>query len=139
MEEQIARLTELITDTEHSVWTNSGITDITPSQVKYIEAIAGLVNPNLTELSKVLNLKKPTVKITLDKLEDNGYITRVKSDSDRRSAHIHLSEKAIIINYLHNAAHKLIIDIIRAKLTNEEVTTLQQLISKITKSWIHKR
>ena len=42
-------------------------------------------------------------------------------------------EKAIIINYLHNAAHKLIIDIIRAKLTNEEVTTLQQLISKITK------
>jgi hypothetical protein len=62
MEEQIARLTELITDTEHSVWTNSGITDITPSQVKYIEAIAGLVNPNLTELSKVLNLKNQQLR-----------------------------------------------------------------------------
>ena len=62
--------------------------------MNYLETIDILDNPNITELAQQLKLSKPTVKVAIDKLiEKEYYIYKIRSDEDRRSAHLHLTEK----------------------------------------------
>ena len=60
--------------------------ELTLTQMNYLETINNLHNPNLTELAAEMKLTKPTVKVAIDKLIEKDFITRVKSDEDRRSA-----------------------------------------------------
>jgi len=71
------------------------------------------------------------VKVAIDKLVEKEYVFRVQSDEDRRSAHLHLTQKGEQINRIHDLAHKNIADSICAKLSKEEQQQLIDLLYKI--------
>jgi len=129
----IAELSNLIVQTEEEAKTQFNLSNLTHTQMHYLETIHLLGNPNITELAGSLKLSKPTVKVAVDKLIERDYTYKVQSDEDRRSAHLHLSEKGKLINQMHDYAHKRIAESISNKLNNEEVECLVKVFNSFLK------
>ncbi len=99
--------------------------------MNYLETIYQLHNPNLTELASELNLTKPTVKVAIDKLIEKDYIYRVRSDEDRRSTHLHLTEKGKVINQMHDEAHRRMAEMIENNLDLAGQEELVMLLERV--------
>lgn len=127
----ISVLSNLFGQMEDAAKLQFNLLDLTLNQLHYIETINTLGNPNITELAVSLKLSKPTVKVAVDKLIEKEYIFKVQSDEDRRSAHIHLTEKGKLINQMHYYAHKRIAETLSRKLSSEELNTLVELLNKV--------
>lgn len=104
----VARLSNMMAQMEEQAKEKYNTTGLTQTQMHYLEAIGQLENPNLTELSLALRLSKPTVTVAIDKLIEKECVYKVRSDQDRRSTHLHLTEKGIQLNKMHDFAHKSI-------------------------------
>ena len=89
----ISGLSTLIGNTEEAAKEQFNLVQLTTHQMNYLETIDILDNPNITELAQQLKLSKPTVKVAIDKLIEKEYVYKIRSDEDRRSAHLHLTEK----------------------------------------------
>jgi len=129
--EIISQLSNLIGKTEEAAKEQFNLRNLTITQMHYLETINLLHNPNITELALQLKLSKPTVKVAVDKLIEREYIYKIQSDEDRRSAHLHLTEKGKLINQMHDYAHKRIAESFSKKLNNEEMSTFEQLLVKV--------
>ncbi len=127
----IAKLSLEIGRLEESAKEQFNFNELTLTQMNYLETINNLHNPNLTELAREMNLTKPTVKAAIDKLIEKDFISRVKSDDDRRSAHLHLTVKGKVINHIHEFAHKQMAEFISSKLTTDEINLLKTLFEKV--------
>lgn len=127
----VSTLSNLIVQMEESAKIQFNLSELTNNQLHYLETIHDLGNPNITELAAALKLTKPTVKVAVDKLIVKDFIFKVQSDEDRRSAHLHLSEKGKLINQMHDFAHKRIAETLSKKLTNEELNELVAILNKV--------
>jgi 2-polyprenyl-3-methyl-5-hydroxy-6-metoxy-1,4-benzoquinol methylase len=83
--ELVSLLSEKISQAHARLGTENGLSDLTLRQIYLLETIENLSNPMPTELSRELNISKPSVTITIDKLVAAGYGRKVQSDEDRRS------------------------------------------------------
>ena len=70
----------------------------------------------------------------LDRLEEHGFIRKVKSDNDRRSAHVHLTNKGDKAAHLHVDVHKQFAKLLTNKLTDSEKDILIVLLNKAIES-----
>jgi len=131
--EIIAKFSHKIVQMEEAAKEQFSFSDLTLTQMNYLETIYQLSNPNLTELASELNLTKPTVKVAIDKLIEKDYIYRVQSDEDRRSAHLHLTEKGKVINYMHDEAHQQMAKLIT---NNLEITEQEELVNLLEKAFL---
>jgi DNA-binding MarR family transcriptional regulator len=129
--EIIAKLSREIVQMEEAAKENYNFKELTLTQMHYLETINQLHNPNLTELAAEMNVTKPTAKVAIDKLIEKDYMIRVQSDEDRRSAHLHLTEKGKLINQMHDSAHKNLAGMIRKKLDSAECDQLVTLLGKV--------
>lgn len=127
----ISELSYLMGQMEETAKEQFNLTSLTYIQMNYLEVISSLENPNITELSVQMNLSKPTVKVAVDKLIEKDFIYKVRSDSDRRSVHLHLTEKGNLINQMHYYAHKRIVELFNRKLDNKEIETITGLLDKV--------
>lgn len=130
----VALLSDRIGQMEENAKGQLNISGLTLTQMHYLETIYSLDNPNITELAIVLKLSKPTVKVAIDKLIEKEFVYKVQSDADRRSAHLHLSEKGMLINRMHDLAHKRIAEFVSAKLNSQEQEQFIHLMEKVFKN-----
>ncbi len=129
--EIISILSNLIGQMEEASKEQFNLSSLTHTQLHYLENINRLGNPNITELAMQLKLSKPTVKVAVDKLIEKDYIFKVQSDEDRRSAHLHLTEKGKLINQMHDYAHKRIAEFLSKTLNADELNELVSLLNKV--------
>ena len=127
----VSKLSDLFGQSEEVAKEQFHLLDLTHTQMHYLETINMLHNPNITELSKSLKLTKPTVTVAIDKLVEKDFIYKIHSDKDRRSAHIHLTQKGKLINQMHDYSHSRVAESIIRKLNREELETLVSLLSKV--------
>lgn len=130
--DMVARLSSLMGQMEDSAREQYNLSGLTLTQMHYLEVISMLDNPNITELAHARRLTKPTVKVAIDKLIEKDYVLKIQSDEDRRSAHLHLTEKGKLINQMHDYAHKRIAEFIGNKLNHDEQGQIIRLLDKIT-------
>ncbi len=131
LEEIVSVLSHIMVRIEDSAKDQFNLSGLTHTQMNYLETINLLGNPNLTELARKLSLSKPTVKVAMDKLIEKDYLYKVRSDEDRRSAHLHLTEKGKLINQMHDYAHKSIAESISRKLNVQELESLVRLLDRV--------
>lgn len=131
IKKDIARFSRLISEAEETAKENSDAKDLTSTQINYLETIEQLDNPNITELSAFLGLKKPSVTIVVDRLIMKGCVYKTHSDDDRRSSHLHLTEVGKQINMRHDYAHDYLAELVAEKLTKDELLTFSELLHKI--------
>ncbi|MFZ1236569.1 MAG: MarR family transcriptional regulator [Prevotella sp.] len=127
----ISRISRLITDAESKVKDLFDVNDLTSSQLNYIETIGELGNPNVTELSVALGVKKPSVTVAIDKLITKGFVYKTHADNDRRSSHLHLTDVGEQINQRHEFAHEYLAQRIEETLSTDEQELFISLVNKL--------
>ena len=120
---------------EESLKKNSQLKDLTTRQLQCIEAVLESQNPTLSELAKKLYITKPSATVLIDRLNDHGYLIKIKSDNDRRSAHVHLTEKGEMSAKLHSKVHERFAKLITKDMTDSEVEILAVLLNKAIKAF----
>jgi DNA-binding MarR family transcriptional regulator len=113
---------------------NTDLVGMTAKQLHCIELIHSLENPTLSELTDKLKITKASTSVMLDRLEDNDFVLKVKSDSDRRSAHVHLTEKGHKAAHLHTTVHEQFAKLLTKDLSESEKDILIVLLNKAIKS-----
>lgn len=111
---------------------------VTVRQMQYIDAISRLKHPSLGEIAQELGLSKPSITSIVDKLESQGYLERVKSDEDRRSAHVHLTARALELVKMHEDVHRNIAGFFEKNLEDRDIKTLTAILNRSVKKLISK-
>ncbi len=129
--ELIAILTRKVAELQSAMVKEAGFTDLSLRQIYILDMIQGLQNPTPTELARELKISKPSVSAAIDRLEIAGYIRKVNSDEDRRSYHLHLTQKGQVFSQAHDEIHRHLAQFITRNLEAEEVGQLVRLVGKI--------
>jgi len=129
--ELIALLTRKVAELQSAMVKEAGFSDLSLRQIYILDIIQGLQNPTPTELASELKISKPSVSVAIDRLETAGYIRKVDSDEDRRSYHLHLTQKGQIFSQAHNETHRHLAQFITRNLEAEDVQQLVRLVGKI--------
>lgn len=109
-----------------------------PLRLRHVEfTILMLVksNPAITQkrLAQTLAVSAPSITILLDRLVDKGWIERVRSDTDRRVQHVHLTaEGARLAKQSHRLSLNCEQEMLR-HLTVAERTMLLELLDKVAR------
>lgn len=119
---------------EESAKQKTDLKNLTAKQLHCIELIHTMENPTLSELTEKLEITKASTSVMLDRLEQHGFIRKVKSDNDRRSAHVHLTDKGDKAAHLHTDVHKQFAALLTKELTDSEKDILIVLLNKAIKS-----
>ena len=107
------------------------VNDISFTLSLYLKEIAEMGSPTLSEVSIHMKRSKPSVTIAVDKLENKGYVKRVQADQDRRSFHIHLTEKGKRFNEAQKTTENRMYEKISNTLNDEETKQLIAINKKI--------
>lgn len=133
IEEIIEKLSQSMERYETETFKNSPLSNLTPTQVHYLDAIFHLEDPKISELASYLNVSKPTVTFALNKMEKQGFVTKTQSDDDRRFFSIHLTTKGEALAKLHDEIHKNYASFFKQILDKKELSDLEALLSKVLK------
>ncbi len=111
----------------------NGIKCLTHTELHIIEAIG---NDSLTmnELSDRLAITMGTATVAITKLGDKGFVTRVRSDEDRRKVYVSLAKKGVQALTYHDTYHKNIISSIIDKLDDKEVESFVKTFDILLKN-----
>jgi DNA-binding MarR family transcriptional regulator len=133
LKETIAYLSDLCEKVVSEVISQSEYEDLTNQQLNCMRIILRLREPTLTQLSRELNLTKPTVTVLVDKLVKKGYLRKVPSEKDRRTTHLHVDMKGKKIEQMRERAHQRMTELISEGLNDTEIAILTELLKKIAK------
>lgn len=75
--------------------------DVTVKELQILSLIHTLGTVRATDIAKNQKLALSTITITLNRLEDKGYVVRERSKADRRVTHIGLTEKGTQLTASH--------------------------------------
>ena len=133
IEEIIEKLSQSMERYESETFNNSPLSNLTPTQVHYLDAIYHLKNPMISELATYLNVSKPTVTFAMNKMEGLGYVKKEQSDEDRRFFRVFLTPEGEELAKLHDEIHKNYAELFKKLLTKDELKTLENLLGKVLK------
>jgi len=129
----IAKLSAKMEQLEETAKEEFKFNELTLTQMHYLETINHLQNPSITGLAAEMNLTKPTITAIIEKFIEKDLVIKVKSDDDRRSAHLHLTEKGKQINQMHDHAHRILAEAMTKNLSATEKNILIELLDKVVK------
>ena len=76
-------------------------TEVVPKNLSYSQVLAIIIIPDdgieMSELARALGLENSTVTRLIARLERNNYVTRKKSEADKRSINVFLDQKGIML------------------------------------------
>lgn len=130
----ISRLIHTSEALEEQLKTESELESLTPRQARCTEIIAELKNPTPSELAQLIGISKPSVSVMLEKMEAGGYLKKVRSDKDRRAAHVHLTPKGEMSADLHHLLHRNISELLIRGFTDQEKRDFSKLLIKAVAS-----
>jgi DNA-binding MarR family transcriptional regulator len=124
-------LTRRLGEMEARALSRGAFAQLSMRQLQYVDVIARLGHPTLSELARALAVSKPSVTAAVARLEATGFLARVPSDEDRRVAHVHLTRKGRRVNRLHDDTHRALAGLFCDALDETELHALVQLLDKV--------
>ncbi|MBI5679289.1 MAG: MarR family transcriptional regulator [Methanobacterium sp.] len=128
--ESMDKLSELTRDFQKQLL-RGDLKEYTLRKLYYIELINKNKGINVSELSKVLNVKKSTVSVAINQLIDDGIVMKTQSQTDKRFYSLQLTSKGDFILNKHMEIHKNTIKKILEILNEEEVDIFIKIVNKI--------
>ena len=120
-----------VLDTEAKAIITKDYADITENDMHIIEAI-GISDPQkVSEVAKSLNVTPGTMTVNVDNLEKKGYVTRTRSETDKRVVFLSLTEKGKKAFFHHRDFHKKMIKSAVADLSDDERIALINCLKKL--------
>jgi DNA-binding MarR family transcriptional regulator len=114
---------------------NSRYSDLTLSQLYYLEAIATMDNPSLSNLAKRLKISNASASVGVRKLIKNGFIEKAQSSDDKRSFHLLLSSKGRSLMEAEKRAYSEFAANIKKSLSDTEIKEAEGIFKKIIQQY----
>ncbi|HDN04791.1 MAG TPA: MarR family transcriptional regulator [Chloroflexi bacterium] len=130
--ETVEMISQLMGELESKAFEQEGFSDITMNQMHYLEIVANLDDPTSAHIAEKLGVTRPSVSTIVKKLIDAEYLTKTKSENDGRIYYLHLTQKGLRFNELHNEVHSILARRIIENLSQDEIESLAGLLEKIT-------
>jgi len=83
------------------------------------------------ELSRRVGMREPTTVIALKSLERSGFVTRRKSEEDRRKVHVFLTDTARALQSVLLPAVAEVNDVALTGLTRSEIEILRKALTQV--------
>lgn len=97
----------------------------------YLTVIYQLGNPNLSDVSKELNLTKPSISAMVQRLIKNDLIHKVQSEKDKRVFHLSLTEKGLRIVQGDDKLYRNLANDLEKMLTETQLSEVDCLLSML--------
>ncbi len=130
LEQTMAMASRFIAAMESVAFQQDGFAELSMRQVSYVETIARLGQPRLSELAEALAISRPSVTVLVGKLIRKGFVQKVQDGQDRRSFRIVLTEKGRQYTGLHKNVHARMVETMVARLDETEIEQLAVLLKK---------
>ena len=127
LEESVRKLCHLVEQEEERGFSTS---EVTAAQLRYLELVRKLENPTVGEIAEALKVARPTATLSVERLATMGHLVKVKSDADRRSSHVHITESGRDLCRAHDAIHAEVARTVAMALSQEEAARLAELLEK---------
>ena len=124
----LIELYEKMSSWEHAVVKESGLT---PAQMHAIEILGRQESLRMKELAQKLGVTTGTLTVMIDRLEQNGLISRRPNENDRRSIVVVLTEKGYQYFKEHHKLHLELTHEITSSLTEDEAGQLYTFLEKL--------
>ncbi len=116
---------------QQAVGEGAGFARLTISQLQYLEAIATLGTPTVTDIAHRLDITKASVTVGVNKLVKLGYVTKTQSSEDKLVFHIQLTEAGQQLVRVKAQALKTYEAFIFAALSDDETQNFEAILTKL--------
>lgn len=127
-------VTRLFTGAQGGALQAGEFSDLSLRQIFYLELVAKLGHPTLTEIARQARVSKPSASVAVERLAEAGYLEKVRSDADRRSLHLHLTVKGRRLDETHRHIHAHLAEALSAGLDPAETSQLVALLNKVVQT-----
>ncbi|MGL4606969.1 MAG: MarR family winged helix-turn-helix transcriptional regulator [Eubacteriaceae bacterium] len=140
MEPFASQLNSILVDTfnsilkvEEAMLKHSETLDLSISEMHLIESVGkkNSVGKTISDIAQDLGITLPSVTIAINKLLKKGYVKKEKSELDGRVVNVHLTEKGLRVNKIHQYFHRKMVNEISKEMTDQEKRVLIQGINKL--------
>ena len=111
---------------------NGELKEYTLRQLYYIELINKKDGISVSEISRLLDLKKSTISVAINQLIGLKIVKKIQSDTDKRIYFLKLTSKGKKIMEMHKQVHKNTIKKILNILDPDEVEKFITIVDKIS-------
>ena len=106
--------------------------ELSLQEVIYMEIIIALRDPTVAEFSRYAKLSAPNTAYRLNKLEEKGYVRRIRSDRDKREFRVEATDRyreeyGVIFDYIH-----LVCERIEERFDPEDVDKFEKMLGIIS-------
>lgn len=108
----------------------SGLSELTYSELHTLKIIGSIKDVKLFEIADKVEVSRPSMSATVDKLEKKGFVYRDKNITDRRAIIVRLTEKGANANREHELFHHRMAEALIGKLNRGQ----QELMLKAFES-----
>jgi DNA-binding MarR family transcriptional regulator len=133
--ESIDKLSELVEKFKTQLLSGD-LKEYTLRQLYYIELVNKHEDISVSEIAKMLDVKKSTVSVAVNQLIEQGIVTKIQSSADKRFYFLQLTPKGKKIMEIHMQVHRDAIKEILKVLNPEEVDSFIEIVNKIAESWL---
>ncbi len=126
-------LLEFIETLDHSLKKqhNAGFSQLTFSQFQYIDAIAALENPTVSDVAARLGFAKASATTAINKLVALGFVSKTQSETDKRAFHVGLTQAGGQLIQAKLQTLKEYGVFIAAALTADEARQFEAILTKL--------
>lgn len=127
----LVRFFKFIMEIEEKTLITEEFQDITYNDMHVIEVI-GLNKPRkMSQTAKQLSVTTGTLTKAIDSLEKKGYVTRCRSEHDKRVVNISLTQRGVQAYRHHEQFHQNMIAFILENVSEQESRVLQSALEKL--------
>lgn len=105
--------------------------DITSNDMHIIEVVGLQKTKNMSTVAKELSVTVGTLTIAMNSLVKKGYVTRVRSEEDRRVVLLSLSDKGKAAYNHHKQFHQKMVEATVDRLNEEEKEVLTKALQNL--------
>jgi len=110
---------------------NAAFSELTLHQMQYLEAIATLNDPTISEIADHMGFSKPSVTVAMKKLVKLGYARKQRSQEDQRMVIVQLTESGEKFKNAKQQTLAAYEDFIITSLTQQESEQFEAILNKL--------
>jgi len=126
-------LLEFIATLDHSLkkQQTADFSQLTVSQFQYLDTIAALGEPTVSEVAARLGFSKASATTALNKLVALGFVVKTQSEADKRVFHVSLTEAGDRLALAKAQTIKTYVDFVASALTADEARQFEAILTKL--------
>lgn len=126
-------LLEFIATLDHTLkkQQTAGFSQLTFSQFQYVDAIATLGEPTVSEVAARLGFSKASATAAINKLTALGFVSKTQSEVDKRVFYVDLTESGRRLVEARARTIQAYVDFVVSALTEDEMRQFEVILGKL--------